>query len=155
MNWDDLNWERSYDSMGAYSQSKIAYGLFGLELVRRSTQAGWGITADLSHPGVAPTNLLAARPEIGRDEAVASRRLISALSRLGVMGTADSAGLPALMAATSPGDAGGRFYGPSGIRGLGGRPAEQKLYPRLRSLEDARRMWDVTQELIGVPFPAN
>ncbi|ODT28611.1 MAG: hypothetical protein ABS63_02970 [Microbacterium sp. SCN 70-27] len=94
-------------------------------------------------------------PEIGRDEAVASRRLISALSRLGVMGTADSAGLPALMAATSPGDAGGRFYGPSGIRGLGGRPAEQKLYSRLRSPADARRMWDVTQELIGVPFPAN
>ena len=30
INWDDLNWERSYDSMGAYSQSKIAHGLFGL-----------------------------------------------------------------------------------------------------------------------------
>lgn len=58
--WDDLNWERSYDSMGAYSQSKIAYGLFGLELDRRSKAAGWGITVDLSHPCIAPTNLLAA-----------------------------------------------------------------------------------------------
>lgn len=50
INWDDLNWERSYDSMAAYSQSKIAYGLFGLELDRRSREASWGITANLSHP---------------------------------------------------------------------------------------------------------
>lgn len=62
VNWDDLNWERSYNSMGAYSQSKIAYGLFGLELDRRSRAGGWGISANLAHPGIAPTNLLAARP---------------------------------------------------------------------------------------------
>ncbi|GAA1645070.1 SDR family oxidoreductase [Actinoplanes couchii] len=36
INWDDLNWERSYDGRHAYSQSKIAFGLFGLELQRRS-----------------------------------------------------------------------------------------------------------------------
>jgi len=153
VNWDDPNWERSYDSMGAYSQSKIAYGLFGLELNRRSAEGGWGITANLSHPGVAPTNLLAARPEIGRDEPVPARRLISVLSRIGIMGTVATAALPALMAATSPGDRGGTFYGPSGIRGLGGRPAEQPLYSRLRSPEDAARMWELTQRLTNVPLP--
>lgn len=154
VNWDDPNWEHSYDSMGAYSQSKIAYGLFGLELERRSKKAGWGITANLSHPGVAPTNLLAARPEIGRAEAVPARRLITTLSRLGIMGTVSTAALPALMAATTPGDQGGKFYGPDGFRGLGGRPAEQPLYSRLRSAEDASRMWGLTQELTHVPFPA-
>lgn len=152
VNWDDTNWERSYTSMGAYSQSKIAYGLFGLELDRRSRAGGWGITANLAHPGVAPTNLLAARPEIGRAEAVPARRVITALSRLGVTGTVTSAGLPALMAATTPGDQGGRFFGPSGVGGLGGRPAEQKLFSRLRSPDDARRMWDLTQQLTEVPL---
>ena len=68
INWDDLNWERSYDGMKAYRQSKIAFGLFGLELDRRSQAGGWGITSNISHPGVAPTNLLAARPELVRDE---------------------------------------------------------------------------------------
>lgn len=154
INWDDLNWERSYDSMAAYSQSKIAYGLFGLELDRRSREAGWGITANLSHPGVAPTNLLAARPEIGRSEPVRSRRLISLFSRLGVLGTPESAAQPALMAATAPGDQGGRFYGPSGFRGLSGAPAEQPLYSRLRSPEEASRIWTVSQEMTGVTFPA-
>ncbi|WP_105566012.1 SDR family oxidoreductase [Microbacterium halophytorum] len=153
VNWDDPNWERSYDSMGAYSQSKIAFGLFGLELDRRSKQAGWGITANLSHPGVAPTSLLDVRPEIGRARAARSRGLITFLSRVGFAGTVASAGLPALMAATAPGDAGGRFFGPNGFRGIGGRPAEQKLYSRLRGHEDARRMWDLTQELTHVRIP--
>ncbi|MET7827104.1 SDR family oxidoreductase [Streptomyces sp. NPDC005386] len=152
VNWDDSNWERSYNSMGAYSQSKIAYGLFGLELHRRSRAGGWGITANLAHPGVAPTNLLAARPEIGRAAAVPARRVVTALSRLGVVGTVTSAGLPALMAATTPGDQGGRFFGPNGVGGLGGRPAEQKLFSRLRSPGDARRMWDLTQQLTKVPL---
>ncbi len=152
VNWDDSNWERSYNSMGAYSQSKIAYGLFGLELDRRSRAGGWGITANLAHPGVAPTNLLAARPEIGRAAAVPARRVVTALSRLGVVGTVTSAGLPALMAATTPGDQGGRFFGPNGVGGLGGRPAEQKLFSRLRSPGDARRMWDLTQQLTKVPL---
>ncbi|MDT0310696.1 SDR family oxidoreductase, partial [Streptomyces sp. DSM 44917] len=58
INWDDLNWERSYNGMGAYSQSKIAFGLFGLELDRRGRAEGWGLTSNLSHPGVAPTSLL-------------------------------------------------------------------------------------------------
>jgi NAD(P)-dependent dehydrogenase (short-subunit alcohol dehydrogenase family) len=40
INWDDLNWERSYSGRRAYSQSKIAFGLFGLELDRRSRAAG-------------------------------------------------------------------------------------------------------------------
>ncbi|WP_302851356.1 SDR family oxidoreductase [Actinomadura sp. WMMB 499] len=103
VNWDDLNWERSYDGMRAYRQSKIAFGLFGLELDRRSRARGWGITSNLAHPGVAPTNLLAARPELGRDRDTSGRRLIRALSERGILlGTVETAKLPALYAATSP-----------------------------------------------------
>ena len=46
VNWDDLDWERSYDGMKAYRQSKIALGLFALELDRRSREAGWGISSN-------------------------------------------------------------------------------------------------------------
>lgn len=126
IHWEDINWERSYDGMAAYRQSKIALGLFALELQRRSEAEGWGITSTLSHPGVAPTNLLAARPELGRGADVSGRRAITLLSRIGVMGTVESAGLPALHAATSPDAQGGHFYGPRGIGGLGGAPAEQR-----------------------------
>ncbi|MGY0489749.1 SDR family oxidoreductase [Streptomyces sp. WG-D5] len=155
INWDDLNWERSYDGMKAYSQSKIAFGLFGLELDRRSRAHGWGITSNLSHPGVAPTNLLAARPEVGRAKDTLGVRVIRALSARGiVVGTVHTAQLPALYAATSPDAEPGRLYGPRGLGHMGGPPAQQKLYSRLTSEEEARRVWEVSEELAAVRFPS-
>ncbi len=155
INWDDLNWEKSYNGGRAYSQSKIAFGLFGLELDRRSQAAGWGVTSNICHPGIAPTNLLAARPEIDRDKDTFGVRVIRALSRGGVLtGTVPTAVLPALLAATSPDARGGAFYGPSGLGGLSGAPAEQPLYSRLRGEEEARRVWRISEELTGVTFPA-
>ncbi len=154
MNWDDPNWERSYDGMRAYSQSKIAFGLFGLELDRRSRANGWGITSNLSHPGIAPTSLLAARPEIGRATDSRGVRVIRWLSARGlIVGTVDSAYRPALYAATSPHALGGRLYSPSGPGRLGGRPSEQPLYSRLRSADDAARVWSLSEELTGVTIP--
>ncbi|WP_217166195.1 SDR family oxidoreductase [Streptomyces sp. AC512_CC834] len=151
INWDDLNWERSYDGRRAYSQSKIAFGLFGLELDRRSAAGDWGITSNLSHPGVAPTSLLAARPELGRTRDTAGVRVIRALSARGILlGTVRTAQLPALYAATSPQAERGEFYGPSGPGHLGGPPARQKLYGRLRGTDDARRIWERSEELAGV-----
>lgn len=152
INWPDLNWERRYDGMGAYRQSKIACGLFGLELSRRSAVAGWGITSNISHPGVAPTNLLAARPEIGRPGDTAGVRLIRWFSARGILfGTVESAGLPALTAAIAPGGD-GRFYGPQGPGNVGGRPGEQQLWKPLRSTEEASRMWVASEQLTGVEF---
>jgi len=153
INWDDLNWERSYNAMRAYSQSKIALGLFGLELARRSEAEDWGITSTLCHPGVAPTNLLAARPEIGRAQDTRQVRLIRALSARGILlGTVETATLPALTAATDPAARPGAFYGPGGPGGLGGPPAEQRLYPPLRGTEEARRVWQVSEQLTRTAF---
>ncbi len=156
VNWDDPNWQRSYDGMKAYRQSKIAFGLFGLELDRRSKAYDWGITSNLSHPGVAPTSLLAARPEVGRGKDTAGVRVIRALSARGiVVGTVHSAQLPALYAATSPDAVSGRLYGPRGLGHMGGAPAQQKLYSPLTGIEDARRSWQLSEELTKVTFPGN
>jgi NAD(P)-dependent dehydrogenase (short-subunit alcohol dehydrogenase family) len=154
INWDDPNWDRSYNGMRAYSQSKIALGLFGLELDRRSTAGHWGITSNIAHPGVAATNLLTARPEIGRPRPTLGGRLIHALGGRGILfGTPDTAALPALYAAAAPDARGGRMYGPSGFQHLAGAPAEQAVYAPLRSEEDARRLWDLSEALTHVTFP--
>ncbi|MFZ4187158.1 SDR family oxidoreductase [Streptomyces pseudogriseolus] len=154
INWDDLNFDRSYSSSRAYRQSKIAGALFGLELDRRSRAHGWGITSNIAHPGVAPTSLLAARPEVGRGSDTAALRVIKALSRRGILlGTPRTAMLPALYAATSPEARGGLFYGPQGPGNLGGAPGRQALWRPLRSAEDAARVWQISQELAEVRFP--
>jgi NAD(P)-dependent dehydrogenase (short-subunit alcohol dehydrogenase family) len=153
INWVDLNWERSYHGMHAYSQSKIALGLFALELDRRSKTNDWGITSNLCHPGVAPTNLLAARPELGRHTERPSRRIIRRLSERGILlGTVETAKLPALMAATDPDARPGALYGPSGVGHLGGPPAEQQMYSPLLGSEDAKRIWEVSEQLISAAF---
>jgi NAD(P)-dependent dehydrogenase (short-subunit alcohol dehydrogenase family) len=155
INWDDLNWERGYDGMRAYSQSKIAFGLFGLELERRSRANGWGITSNLSHPGVAPTNLLAARPELGRAQETAGRRMIRWLSARGILaGTVETAALPALLAATDPQAKPGTLYSPSGFGNTSGSPAEQRLYSPLLSADEAARVWAVSEQLTRTAIPA-
>lgn len=152
--WDDLNSEQRYDAMAAYSSSKILVGLFAAELDRRSSAHGWGVRSMLSHPGVTPTNLLAAQPELGRPRDTTAVRVIRALSRRGlVFGTPASAALTAVYAGTSPEARGGHLYGPSGLRHLGGPPAEQSLYSRLTGADDAARAWRVTGELLGTPLP--
>ncbi|SDF01101.1 NAD(P)-dependent dehydrogenase, short-chain alcohol dehydrogenase family [Blastococcus aurantiacus] len=153
INWDDPQWESAYHPMRAYSHSKIAFGLFGLELDRRSTARGWGITSNLSHPGVAPTNLLAAQPGIGRSEESREIRMIRRLSAMGIAGTPETAALPALFGATSSEAAGGRFYGPRRFGHISGPPAEQKPYGRLRRTGDAQRMWQLSEQLTDVSFP--
>lgn len=153
INWDDLNWERKYDGMAAYRQSKIACGLFGLGLSRRSAAAGWGITSNIAHPGVAPTSLLAARPEVGRARDTLGVRMIRWLSARGlIVGTVDSAKLPALTAAASTEAKDGGFYGPQWPGNVGGPPGEQRLWRPLRDDENAARLWAVSQELTGVTF---
>ncbi|GLY75312.1 SDR family oxidoreductase [Actinoallomurus iriomotensis] len=155
INWDDLNWENGYDARKAYSQSKIAVGLFARELDARSKAAGWGITSNLAHPGISPTNLLSAQPGMGRQKDTGSVRLIRALSRMGILvGTVDTAALPALLAATGPDAQGGQFYGPKGRGDLGGAPARQEPWAPLRGMDDAGRLWEASERLVGVRFPA-
>ena len=150
INWDDLNWDNGYDGMRAYTQSKIAVGLFARELDARSRQGDWGVTSNLSHPGVSPTNLLAAQPAMGRSTQTGGRRAIILLSKVGITGTVTSAASPALMAATDPVARGDQFYGPKRL--VGGAPTRQKLWSPMRNMDDARRTWETSSNLVGARF---
>ena len=50
MNWDDINWENSYDEWKAYSQSKLANVLHGVELAKKLENTG--ISVYTLHPGM-------------------------------------------------------------------------------------------------------
>lgn len=155
VNWDDPNFERSYAVGRAYSQSKIANLMFGLELDRRARLGGWGITSNVAHPGVTATNLLAAHPEMGRASDTVAVRFIRLTSRLGFLTQPVERGLlPALYAAAHPDAEGGKFYGPSGFQHLTGPPALQDVYKPARDPADAVRLWELSERLVGLRFDA-
>ena len=63
--------------------------------------------------------------------------------------------LPSLYAATAPGVTSGAYVGPSGL-------GEARAHPKLvgstkasRSEEDAKRLWEISEELTGVSYPAS
>ncbi|XP_064643951.1 retinol dehydrogenase 14-like [Lineus longissimus] len=56
INFDDLMFEKKYNSSAVYSQSKLANIYFTTELAKRLE--GTGVTANCLHPGVIDTNLL-------------------------------------------------------------------------------------------------
>ncbi len=147
--WDDLDGRREYAPMRSYTQSKLAVGLFSRALSAESARHGWGLSSSLAHPGVSPTNLLAAQPHLGRSRELMSRRVIRALSRIGVTGTVDSAAEPAVLAATAL-NADDAFFGPSRV--IGGRATAIRMWAPLADLDEASRLWNRTLELLGPRF---
>lgn len=144
--WDDLNGDRDYSAMTYYQQSKLACALFGFELQRRSDEHGWGLISTVAHPGVSPTNLFGAQPAMGRQRDMLGKRAIGVAARLGIVGSVASAAEPAVLAATDPDARGGEFYGPKRL--LGGPAVRIDPWKPMRNRADARRLWDVSVELL-------
>lgn len=55
IHWDDLNMERCFNGVDAYSQSKLMNILFSLELSKRLE--GTGVTSNSLHPGAVNTDI--------------------------------------------------------------------------------------------------
>ena len=62
--FDDLEGQRRYGGMRAYSQSKLANVFFTYELARRLE--GTGVTANALHPGLVATNFLSNNGKLGQ-----------------------------------------------------------------------------------------
>src|SRR5712692_3091412 len=136
IDFDDLQGERSYSRVAAYSQSKLANLMFTYELQRRLSGAGTTI-AVAAHPGLAAT-------ELARHSPAASAALARLISQKPAMGA-----LPALRAATDPGVLGGQYYGPSRLFGTRGYPELAKSSRQSRDTAIGRRLWTASEELTG------
>ncbi|ANW63228.1 short-chain dehydrogenase [Mycobacterium sp. djl-10] len=144
IHWDDLQWERSYNRMGAYSQSKLANLMFTYELQRRLASRGKTI-AVAAHPGTSNT-------ELARNLPAAVLPAMNAVA--GVIAQSAAAGaLPSLRAATDPAVLGGQYYGPANLAQWRGAPVVVASSDRSYDLEQQRRLWTVSEELTKVTFP--
>jgi NAD(P)-dependent dehydrogenase (short-subunit alcohol dehydrogenase family) len=159
INFDDLQWDKSYSRFGAYSQSKLANLLFAHELHRRLRSAGSNVLSLCSHPGGARTNLFKTGLGMSSGEGT-KKRLASFMTRALLTAaipfiviltqSADDGALPMLYAATSPNAESGAYYGPSGIHNK--YPKRVESSQASHDEEVARRLWEVSTELTGVKF---
>ncbi|MEH3139092.1 MAG: SDR family NAD(P)-dependent oxidoreductase [Mycobacterium kyogaense] len=145
IHWDDLQWERSYSRMGAYTQSKLANLMFTYELERRLAPRGKTI-AVAAHPGTATTELARSFPRPVERAFLAAAPLLFAQDATG-------GALPSLRAATDPGALGGQYYGPDGIGQQRGNPVVVASNTVSYDVAQQQRLWTVSEELTGVTFP--
>ena len=142
MRWDDLQWEKRYERWQAYGQSKLANLLFMRELAHRAEST---LLSAAAHPGWAATHLQSG-------EGLAKR--VSAMGNH-LFAQSDAMGaLPQLYAATMPDVVTGDYWGPDGMFERAGHPTRVGSTSAARNMADAARLWDVSERLTGVSFPA-
>ncbi|MBY3793768.1 SDR family NAD(P)-dependent oxidoreductase [Rhodococcus fascians] len=142
IHFDDLQWERTYSSSGAYGQAKLANLLFTYELQRRLL--GTTTIAAAAHPGLSNT-------ELTRNIVTPLRQVLELINPL-VSQTSEMGALPTLRAATDAGVLGGQYYGPSGIGGTRGHPKVVASSDQSHDVELQRRLWAVSEKLTGVTY---
>jgi NAD(P)-dependent dehydrogenase (short-subunit alcohol dehydrogenase family) len=149
IDFSNLQAERKYRSWPAYQQSKLANLLFTFELQRRSDAYGWGLMSNAAHPGYARTELISNGPGTGGLKGLGAKILGSFMSHSAAAGA-----LPTLFAATSSEAAPAGYYGPNGVYELKGPVAPAKIFPQAKDEAVARKLWEVSEQLTGVQWPA-
>jgi NAD(P)-dependent dehydrogenase (short-subunit alcohol dehydrogenase family) len=139
----NLSGDRRYFRWRAYGQSKLANLLFALELDRRLRASGSTVKSLAAHPGYAATNLQSAAAPL-------FDRLVMKVTDAVVAQNDEMGALPQLYAATQPGLAGGTYVGPDGPGEHRGHPTIVKPNGAARDEGNARRLWEVSEQLTGV-----
>jgi NAD(P)-dependent dehydrogenase (short-subunit alcohol dehydrogenase family) len=147
INFDDLQWEKSYAPWNAYCQSKLADLMLMLELARRSSADGIRLISNAAHPGFARTNLQTSGP--GRQLNLLERSIMPLMSH-----DAASGALPTLRAATSPDASSGTYFAPERLFNLKGDCIPVKLPKPALDEVAARRLWEISERLTGVGWPS-
>lgn len=151
--WDDPNYERAdeYFNWEAYGQAKTANALFALELDRRWSPDG--VHAFAVHPGLIITDL-------GRHMQAEDFEFLASM-RSGTDGGAaamspksvEQGAATTVWAATAPGlvDHGGAYLEDCGVAVPADDPTTAAgVREWARDPEAARRLWDLSEQLVGV-----
>jgi len=145
IHFDDLQSEEKYNASEAYSQSKLACLMFAYELQRRLDKGGHNQTMSVAaHPGVATTEL-----------ARHMNKVLYTVLRFTVAPFITHApkegAKPTLVAAIGEAE-GGDYFGPTGFQEMKGSPGKAKSTPLAKDEAVAKRLWEVSEELVGFEY---
>jgi NAD(P)-dependent dehydrogenase (short-subunit alcohol dehydrogenase family) len=147
MDFDNLMFEggKDYSPMRAYGRSKLANLLFTYELQRRYEAIGADAIAVAAHPGASSTNLSRYLGDNWYFKPL--MRLEPVIAQSAAMGA-----LPTIRAAVDPDAKGNNYYGPDGFMEQRGYPAIVTSSEASHNLADARRLWEVSEQLTGIHY---
>ena len=147
--FEDLQGERSYSPWVAYAQSKLADLMFARELQRRSDEAGWGVVGIAAHPGWARSELVV-KGQGGERPGVKARVMQAGFNAFGQPTAAGA--WPLVYAAVDAAAAPGGYYGPCCWGETRGQVSASRVMPQAAVEKDCSRLWEVSEELVGVRF---
>jgi len=139
---------KGYSAGGAYGRSKLANLLFTYELQRLFEAHNADVIAVAAHPGGSNSDLgryMVENPVV---------RFIMPVFQA-IMQSAAMGALPTLRAAVDHSVKGGEYYGPDGFIELRGYPVIVKSTKASHNREDAKRLWQISEELTGVTYPVS
>jgi NAD(P)-dependent dehydrogenase (short-subunit alcohol dehydrogenase family) len=151
MHFDDLQLERGYGKWKSYGQSKLANLLFTYELSRRAKAKDLPVVVAAAHPGYAATNLQAVGPKMEGSGFMES--VMQVMNRV-FSQSAEMGALPTLYAAAAQEVCSGDYIGPNAFFETWGHPKKVDSSGTSKNAEDARRLWEISEQLTGVRFGA-
>lgn len=147
MDFNNLLFENGheYSPMKAYGRSKLANLLFTYELQRRFQSRDYDVIALAAHPGISATSL--ANHLFFNLISWLIQPVMKIIFQSSAMGA-----LPSLRAAVDPDARGGQYYGPDGKGEKSGYPIVVDSNSASKDEQDARRLWDLSEELTGIHY---
>jgi NAD(P)-dependent dehydrogenase (short-subunit alcohol dehydrogenase family) len=153
LRFDDPQWERGYQTMLAYGQSKLADLVLAQQLGRLATERGWALRSTAAHPGFTRTNLQTSGPGLGGETGLLNRANSLLMTRITKLVPSQGVGQgtePLLYAATSPAAGNGSYWGPNRLFGMVGTTTEAPITARAKDVRAAERLWAEAERLTGV-----
>lgn len=145
INFDDPMFTNSYSPMTAYSQSKLANLLYGLELARRLETSGSDVIAASAHPGYSSTNLQSSGPS-------GFFKQVYKISNAVIAQSAAAGAAPIVLAAAGTEARNGGYYGPTRFGDMRGPVGDSTIADVAKDEATAARLWSLSEELLGITF---
>ncbi len=149
INFDDLNWEQSYNRWQAYGASKAANLFFTYELQRKFEERGADVISVAAHPGYASTNLQGAGAKMNGSDF--QMRVTNLMNKIFAQ-SQEMGALPQLYAATASEVQGGEYFGPDSLFESRGHPQKVESNEYSHDTAVAQKLWQVSEELTGVTY---
>lgn len=143
MNWKDLQYEKKYDGMTAYGQSKLANIMFALELLKKLKEHKSTVLSLLCSPGYTKTGIQK------------SQSLLVKIMTFFIAQNVDMGMLSSLRAAVDSYVKGGEFYGPLKMKEMRGYPELTPIPQQALDTEEREKLWRLSEEMTQTYFSFN